>query len=71
VAWFFAGSIVGGNSETLLKFADIMKEFCMNIIKEKNHIMWEVNIWYLIYKEYPEIFDFYPCDHNASILQNY
>lgn len=71
VVWFFAGSIVGGNSETLLKFADIMKEFCINIIKEKNHIMWEVNIWYLIYKEYPEIFDFYPCDHNASILQNY
>jgi len=71
VVWFFAGSIVGGDSHTLLKFADKMKEFCIKIMKEKNHIMWEVNIWYLIYQEYPEIFDFYPCDHNASILQNY
>ena len=71
VMWFFAGSIVGGRNETLVKFADIMKEFCIKILKEKNHIMWEVNIWYLIYKEFPEIFDFYLCDHNASILQNY
>ena len=41
------------------------------IIQEKKHIMWEVNIWYLIYREFPEIFDFYLCDHNISILKNY
>lgn len=71
VVWFFAGSVVGGNSESLIKFADIMKEFCIKIIQEKKHIMWEVNIWYLIYREFPEIFDFYLCDHNISILKNY
>lgn len=71
VVWFFAGSIVGGNPESLLKFADRMKEFCIKIMKEKNHIMWEVNIWYLVYREFPEIFDFYLCDHNISIIQNY
>jgi hypothetical protein len=71
VVWFFAGSVVGGNQESLVKFADIMKEFCIKIIQEKKHIMWEVNIWYLIYREFPEIFDFYLCDHNISILKNY
>lgn len=71
VVWFFAGSIVGGNKDKLIQFADIMKEACIQIIKEKNHIMWEVNIWYLIFQNYPSLFDFYFCDHDVSIIQNY
>jgi hypothetical protein len=71
VAWFFAGSIFGGHADYLVSFADLMKQKCIQIITEKNHIMWEVNIWYLLFKENPHLFDFYLCDHNISILQNY
>jgi hypothetical protein len=71
VFWYFAGSVFGGNKDYLLTFSDKMKEKCIQIIKEKNTIMWEVNIWYLIYMENKDLFDCYLCDHNDIILINY
>jgi len=71
VAWYFAGSVFGGLPETLLRFAELMKTECINIIKERKHLMWEVNIWYLIFSKHPELFDPYLCNHNPSIIMNY
>ena len=48
-----------------------MKEKCIKIIKSRNSIMWEVNIWYLIYLENKELFQPYLCDHNNTIIDNY
>jgi hypothetical protein len=44
---------------------------CIQIMKEKNTIMWEVNIWYLIYLEHPELFDTYISNHNKTMLIEY
>ena len=71
IAWYFAGGVFGGSKESLVKFATIMKEKCLQIIRERKHLMWEVNIWYLIYLEHPELFDIYMCNHTPSILANY
>jgi hypothetical protein len=71
VAWFFAGGVFGGHTDALYKFADYTKQKCIDIIHSHKHIMWEVNIWYLVYKDHPEIFKTYPGDHNVSILKNY
>jgi hypothetical protein len=71
ISWYFAGSVFGGNKENLIKFANKTKEMCIKIIEEKHLIMWEVNIWYLVYKEIPYLFDYYTCDHNSSIFDNY
>jgi hypothetical protein len=71
VAWYFAGSTFGGNKDKLLIFAEKMKTQCMKIITERQTLMWEVNIWYLIFKENPELFSCYQSDHNDSILDNY
>jgi hypothetical protein len=71
ILWYFAGGVFGGDKEKLLLFADLMKEKCLQIINEKTTIMWEVNIWYLIYLENKELFDYYYCDHNESIVLNY
>ena len=71
VAWYFAGGVFGGNAKSLIKFADLMKEKCIHIMTSKNSIMWEVNIWYLIYLENKGLFDSYNCNHNASIIDNY
>ena len=71
VAWYFAGGTFGGDKKNLLIFADKTKQKCIQIIKEKNSIMWEVNIWYLIYKENKDLFYPYYCDHNESMLTNY
>ena len=71
IVWFFAGSIFGGHKDYLLIFSDKMKEKCIKIINDKKTLMWEVNIWYLIYKENNNLFDCYNCDHNESLICNY
>jgi hypothetical protein len=71
IVWFFAGSIFGGNKDKLLLFASLVKEKCLLIIKERNSLMWEINIWYFIYREHPELFEPYFCNHDLSIIKNY
>ena len=71
ITWYFAGSIFGGNSKKLLIFSDLMKKKCINIINDKKYLMWEVNVWYLIYTEYPELFNSYISNHDTSIIINY
>jgi len=71
ITWYFAGSVFGGNETTLFDFADKMKEKCIQIIKNKQTLMWEINIWYLIYLENREMFNSYICNHDASIISNY
>jgi hypothetical protein len=71
MSWYFGGSVFGGNTSFLIEFARIMKQVCLEIINTKQTIMWEVNIWYLVYKRMRFIFMPYTCDHNSSILDNY
>lgn len=71
VAWYFAGGVFGGNIKSLIKFSDLMMTKCIKTIKEHNTIMWEVNIWYLIYLEDNLMFNIYKCDHNFSIIDLY
>ena len=71
VVWFFAGSIIGGHKDVLLEYANIMKQKCISIIEERHHIMWEINIWYLLYQDHKHLFDAYFANHDLSILMNY
>jgi hypothetical protein len=71
ISWYFAGGIFGGNSTYLLKFADLVKENCIKIIKEYNTLMWEVNVYFLVYRKNKELFSLYKSDHNNSIIDNY
>lgn len=71
ISWFFAGSVFGGPAQKLVEFADMMKEICLELIDTRQHLMWEINIWYLLHKRKPEIFDPYRADHNISIMDHY
>jgi hypothetical protein len=71
ITWYFAGGIFGGNQISLLKFARLMKNKCIHIMTTYKTIMWEVNIWYIIYNENKELFDVYNCNHNNTIIDNY
>jgi len=71
IAWYFAGGLFGGNKNKLIEFADIMKETTLSFIKENNYLVWEVNLWYMLYNEHKELFEPYPCDHNNSMVNNY
>jgi hypothetical protein len=71
ITWYFAGGVFGGDKYLLLTFSEKMKNMCLKIITERQTLMWETNMWYLIYQENKEMFDCYPSDHNDSILDNY
>lgn len=71
VIWHFGGGVFGGNKDKLIQFAELTKDMCIKTIIEKNTIMWEVNIWYLIYKENPNMFEFYDCEHDRSMIDGY
>ena len=73
ITWYFAGGVFGGDKKILIDFADRTKAKCIKIIQERGSLMWEVNIWYLVFKEtMNELnYSFYKCDHNDSIIDNY
>jgi len=71
ITWYFAGSIFGGPANKLIEFSNLMKEKCLQVIHDKNTLMWEVNVWYLIFLEHPELFDIYYGGHDTSIIINY
>jgi hypothetical protein len=71
ITWYFAGGVFGGNKENLLNFANLTKEKCLQIISQEKTIMWEVNIWYLIYLENRDLFNTYHCGHDDTIVTNY
>jgi len=71
ISWFFAGSVFGGPAAKLVEFAGKMKKICLELIDTKSHLMWEINIWYLLHKRQPDMFDSYKADHNITILDHY
>jgi len=71
IAWYFAGGVFGGKRKALLEFDILMKKKCIEIIQERKGLMWEVNVWRLIYLENPQLFSLYACNHNPSLLLNY
>ncbi len=71
IQWVFAGSVFGGMRGPLLRFADLAKQECNRIIRERRALMWEVNVWILIREKYPLLFSLYRCGHDSSILLSY
>ena len=60
-----------GSSQSLTIFSEKCREKIKEVIREKKLLMWEVNIWYLVFMENKELFDIYSCGHNNTIITNY
>ena len=71
VNWLFAGSVFGGSADRIQQFALRVREKCFQVLRERNALMWAINIWVLIYREMPELFAFYPSDHSDIIFSGY
>ena len=71
VNWLFAGSVFGGSAALINDFAFRMREKCLQIMRERNTLMWEINIWTLIYREAEHLFTLYPSDHSEIIFRRY
>jgi hypothetical protein len=71
ITWYFAGGVFGGTKISLCEFAEKIKEKCIQVMNDQKTLMWEVNIWYLVYLENSSLFNCYKCDHNDSLVLNY
>jgi len=71
ISWFFLGGIFGGDRESLLKFADLVKNKCIRTIQEHGTLMWEINVWQMVHRDDPTLFLCYEANHDASILRNW
>ena len=71
ISWVFAGSVFGGPADKLAEFAARMKAFCLETISTRRHLMWEINVWYLLHKQWPGMFEPYKANHDISILDQY
>jgi hypothetical protein len=71
IHWVFAGSIFGGSANAICMFGEKMREMCFRVLRERNTLMWEINVWVLIYREVPELFSWYQSDHTCVIFNGY
>lgn len=71
INWLFAGSVFGGGRNAIQQFAVRVREMCLRVLRERNTLMWEINIWVLIYREVPELFALYPSDHSEILFRGY
>lgn len=71
IAWYFAGGVFGGNKEALLWFSEEMRSAGEELVMTHHTATWEVNLWYLIYKKFPDMFDIYPSSHNETLIDGY
>ena len=71
VNWLFAGSVFGGGATMIRQFALRVREKCLQVMRSKNTLMWEINIWALIYRESEFLFSLYPSDHSEIIFRGY
>lgn len=68
VQWYFAGGCFGGSKENVLLF----DKYCNQVLERiKPNIVWEVNVWAVVYAKHRYLFDPYKCDHNTSLIQSF
>jgi len=68
IFWVFSGSAFCGKPNALLEFARRTKTKCIEILSVRRRLMWEVNVWYLVYRDCPALFSLYYGNHNTGIL---
>jgi hypothetical protein len=69
--WYFAGGVFGGSRNALLVFSEEMRKATDELVTKYKVGTWELNIWYVIYKFIPELFDIYPCSHDETLIDGY
>jgi len=66
ICWRFCGGFFIVHRNILPLIYDTIYEKILKITEDR--ILWEVNIWALVEKDYPELFEWYSADHNDKIF---
>lgn len=67
VMWYFCGGFFIGHRNQLMLFNDLVKNQ-LNLMIRSKRITFEVNIWLSVYRDHPELFDWYLANHDISMI---
>lgn len=68
VRWYFCGGFFLASGEVIQRFEKEVKKELASILAEQKRIIFEVNIWFRIWKRGGLLVNWYFADHNASML---
>lgn len=69
--WFFCGGTFIGHRLAITMFRDRVRALTEYMLS-KDAITWEVNVWFLIFREFPQLFHvLYGANHNQNMLEPY
>lgn len=68
VKWYFCGGFLIGYKDKLLEFEKQVKQELKCILEEEKKLIFEVNIWFRIWKKGFQGLEWYYGDHNASMF---
>jgi hypothetical protein len=68
IQWRFCGGFFVGSADRIRGFYQCHKENFPTFLREKRHLVWEVNMWSYYENTYGLQFHWYKGDHNESIL---
>ncbi len=71
VNWYFCGGFFIGHKNVLLEFEKQVKKELTYIIENDNTLIFEINIWFRLWRNKNILFDWYYGDHNASMFVNF
>jgi hypothetical protein len=69
VKWYFCGGFLIGYKDKLLEFEKQVKQELRCILEEEKKLIFEVNIWFRIWKKGFQGLEWYYGDHNASMFR--
>lgn len=68
VCWVFCGGFLLGNKYTFNLFYNLFMDELLYITINKLPIIYEVNIWYIIFKKNISLFNLYKAVHNITMF---
>lgn len=69
VVWRFCGGFLLGDMDTMKRFINLFESSYMYILSQCGRITWEVNVWAFVESNEPNLFQWYPADHNDTIIK--
>jgi hypothetical protein len=72
IVWMFPGSVFGGHRLALLAFARRVKAKCLQLLDAHKLVVWEINVFKLVFFENIALFDLYAVEtHDAQLCLRY
>lgn len=70
IMWYFCGGVLGGHRDALLRLNRLVTNKATELLSQ-GLWTWEVCVYYLVYLDHPDLFDWYQANFNMTMLDGY